>query len=216
MPDPLDVPVLAGRFVRLEPLSPAHVDGLLAAATEERSTYGYTRVPHDRADFEQYVAKALANRSAGTQVPFATVQVGPGGGGRVVGSTRYYEIETWDWTPTAGNRTGYQPDGPDTAHIGHTWLAPSAQRSPVNTEAKLLMLTYAFEVWGGRVIRLQTDVRNERSRRAIERLGCQLEGVLRSERPATDGGVRDTVVYSMLASEWPAHRERLAARLAAH
>ncbi len=99
------------------------------------------------------------------------------------------------------------------AGIGYTWLEPSVQRSPVNTEAKLLMMTHAFERWEVRVVRIQTDARNMRSRRAIERLGCSLDGVIRAERPAADGGVRDTAVYSMLDHEWPAHRLRLVDRL---
>ncbi len=99
------------------------------------------------------------------------------------------------------------------ACIGYTWLDPSAQRTPINTEAKLLMMGYAFEEWEVRVVRIQTDARNARSRRAIERLGCALDGVVRAERPAADGGVRDTAVYSMLDREWPGHRQRLAERL---
>ena len=100
------------------------------------------------------------------------------------------------------------------AGIGYTWLQPSAQRSPINTEAKLVMLRHAFEHWGVRVVRIQTDARNRRSRRAIERLGCSLDGVLRAERPAADGGVRDTAVYSLLDREWPTCRSRLVERLA--
>jgi RimJ/RimL family protein N-acetyltransferase len=99
------------------------------------------------------------------------------------------------------------------ASIGYTWLEPSAQRSPVNTEAKLLMMTHAFEQWEARAVRIQTDARNLRSRRAIERLGCTLDGVIRADRPAADGGVRDTAVFSMLDREWPVHRQRLVDRL---
>ena len=97
--------------------------------------------------------------------------------------------------------------------IGHTWLGPDAQRTPVNTEAKLLMLEHAFSAWGVRAVRLLTDARNARSTSAIARLGCTRDGVLRSDRPAPDGTVRDSVVFSMLAEEWPAARRRLAGRL---
>ena len=102
----------------------------------------------------------------------------------------------------------------DRASIGHTWLDPAAQRSPVNTEAKLLLLAHAFDTWGVRAVRLQTDARNARSRAAIERIGCTLDGVLRADRPAADGSVRDSAVFSMLADEWPAARAALVARLA--
>jgi RimJ/RimL family protein N-acetyltransferase len=100
------------------------------------------------------------------------------------------------------------------AEIGGTWLAPRVQRTPVNTEAKLLMLAHAFEVWRVRRVSLKTDARNERSRRAIERLGARFDGVLRAHMPAADGGLRDSAFYSILDAEWPAVRETLRSRLA--
>jgi RimJ/RimL family protein N-acetyltransferase len=133
---------------------------------------------------------------------------------RIVGSTRFYDLATWDWSSySPGTDADRRQGRPDVAAIGYTWLEPSAQRSPVNTEAKLLMMTHAFEQWEVRVVRLQTDARNLRSRRAIERLGCTLDGVIRAERPAADGGVRDSAVYSMLDHEWPRHRIQLIRRL---
>jgi RimJ/RimL family protein N-acetyltransferase len=202
---------LVGSHVRLEPLGHDHVDGLLVAATGDRSTFGFTPVPGDRAATEAYVTRALGHAAAGDQVPFATVSLALD---RVVGSTRFYELEPWDWeSVTAGAGPVAAAGAVDRASIGHTWLDPVAQRSPVNTEAKLLMLDHAFGVWGVRAVRLQTDARNVRSRAAIARLGCTLDGILRADRPAPDGTVRDSAVFSLLASEWPAARERLIGRL---
>ncbi len=207
MPDAIDASlVLEGRHVRLLPLSADHVDDLLAAATGDRSTFGYTLVPADRGAMATWIQRSLRQRDQGGHLPFATYSVALG---RLVGSTRYYDIETWEWAtgrPDAGRTV-------DRANIGHTWLDPAVQRSPVNTEAKLLMLDHAFGAWRARAVRLWTDVRNARSRAAIARLGCTLDGVLRCDRPGVDGSVRDSAVYSMLAAEWPAHRLRLAGRL---
>jgi RimJ/RimL family protein N-acetyltransferase len=190
-----------------------HVDDLVAAATGDRSTFTFAQVPDDTSAMVAYVAKAIAAREAGEQYPFATYGVDVG---RLVGSTRFYDIHRWDWSnaPSVDGSDGavHRPAF-DTVNIGYTWLDPMAQRTPVNTEAKLLMLTHAFDRWAVRAVRIQTDVRNQRSRRAIERLGAQLDGVLRAERPATDGSVRDTAVYTMLADEWPRNRDRLVARL---
>jgi N-acetyltransferase len=184
---------LEGTHVRLEPLDLGHVDDLVAAAVADRSTFGFTWVPDNR-----------------PAVPFATRSLALG---RIVGSTRFYDIERWDWSATDGTRAAGD-GGVDLVSIGHTWLGPAAQRTPVNSEAKLLMLDHAFDRWGVRAVRLQTDARNQRSRAAIARIGCSLDGVLRSDRPAADGSVRDSAVFSMLATEWPDARRRLAARLA--
>jgi len=216
MPRPVtpagDPITLAGAHVRLEPLSLDHVDGLLDAATGDRSSFAYTVVPDDRAGMAGYVADALRHAAGGDQVPFATVSLALG---RVVGSTRFYEVEPWDWAAIAPDARPTPDVGPVVrASIGHTWLDPAAQGTPVNTEAKLLMLDHAFAGWGARAVRLQTDARNVRSRAAIARLGCALDGVLRADRPAADGTVRDSAVFSMLADEWPAARARLVTRLA--
>ena len=208
MPEPV---ALEGRSVHLLPMGPEHVDGLLAAATADRSTFDFTPVPADRAAMTAYVNTAVAKRESGRQEPFVTWSVASR---RIVGSTRFYDLATWDWSSCSpGTDTVRRRGRPDVAAIGYTWLEPSAQRSPINTEAKLLMMAHAFERWEVRVVRIQTDARNMRSRRAIERLGCALDGVIRAERPATDGGVRDTAVYSMLDHEWPAHRLHLAERV---
>ena len=203
---------LEGTHVRLEPLSVHHVDGLLAAASADRSSFTYTAVPDDRASMVGYVDRATRHARRGDQVPFATVSLALG---RVVGSTRFYELEPWDWAGISPGAVAVSRQGSvDRASVGHTWLDPAAQRTPVNTEAKLLMLDHAFTGWGARAVRLQTDARNTRSRAAIERLGCTLDGVLRTDRPAADGSVRDSAVFSILADEWPAARARLVGRLA--
>jgi len=211
---------LTGRFVRLEPLTMAHAAGLAAAATE-RSTYAYTWVPDGLAGAEQYIGDALAEEAAGRQLPFATIRLdGAGGtvvggtvvGGTVVGTTRFMDTAPWRWGPEGAGRQ--RVGVPDTVEIGSTWLAASAQRSAVNTEAKLLMLGHAFDVWGVHAVRLKTDARNDRSRTAIARLGATFEGVLRAHMPASDGTVRDTAMFSITAAEWPGVRADLEARLA--
>src|SRR5688500_6115024 len=143
-----------------------------------------------------YVETALARRDAGLVEPFATVW-----DGRVVGSTRFL-LERWK-----GNED--LAGAPDVCEIGYTWLAASAQRTVVNTEAKLLMLTHAFETWGVHRVALRTDARNTRSRAAIERIGAQQDGVLRAFEPGVDGGARDTVWFSILRDEWPLAKARL-------
>ena len=203
---------LEGELARLEPMRLGHVEGLLDAADEDRSTFAFTWVPSDRAAMTAYVERGMALREAGEQVPFVTWSRREE---RIVGSTRFYDLTSWDWSFLSSNlATDQHHDRPDVASIGYTWLARSAQRSGINTEAKVLMMTYAFEQWGVRAVRLLTDARNERSRAAIARLGCTLDGVLRADRPAADGTVRDSAVFSMLANEWPAHKASLIARLA--
>jgi RimJ/RimL family protein N-acetyltransferase len=198
---------LEGRHVRMEPLSHGHLDGLVAAANEERATYALTRVPATPERMAAYVEEALAEARRGGAVPFATVDMQ---GGRVVGSTRFGNVEWWSWP---GPAAAPVPSGPDAVEIGWTWLAASAQRTHVNTEVKLLMLRHAFEQWGVRRVTLKTDARNARSRANIERVGAQLDGILRAHMPAYDGGVRASAVYSILAADWPSVRERLSARL---
>jgi len=141
-------------------------------------------------------------------MPFVTVERGTG---RVVGSTRFGNIEFWPWP--AGNPLQRGADRPDVVEIGWTWLAAGAQRTAVNTEAKLLMLTHAFETWRVHGVRLQTDARNERSRNAILRIGARFDGVVRVSRVASDGIIRDTAVFSITEAEWPEARARLQARL---
>ena len=200
---------LEGRHVRLEPLTMDHVDQLVAAAAESRDTYGWTFVPEGVDAMCEYVSAALELSAKRQAVPFATVSLAAGG---VVGSTRFANFEYHGWPASNGN---YRGEGvPDGVEIGWTWLAATAQRTPLNTEAKWLMLRHAFETWRARVVRLNTDRRNERSRAAIERIGGRLDGILRANRMAADGSVRDSAAYSIIESEWPAADAALRERLA--
>ena len=200
--------VLEGRHVRLEPLSAGHAGDLLAAASGSRATYALTTVPADEPSMARYIEAALRDQEAGRSLPFATVAKETG---RVVGSTRFLNIEFWVWAPGNAHQRG--EDVPDVAEIGATWLAAAAQRTPMNTEAKLLMLTHAFEAWLVHRVSLMTDARNERSRNAILRLGARFDGILRAARPASDGGIRDTAAFSILDHEWPMVKQRLQSRL---
>ncbi len=199
---------LEGRWVRLEPLGRGHAAGLLAAASGSRDTYGFTTVPRTAAETTAYIGGALAEQAAGRALPFATIDRARGA---VVGCTRLFNIEFWPWP--AGNPNQRGVDRPDVAEIGWTWLALSAQRTPINTEAKLLMLAHAFDAWRVHRVSLMTDARNQRSRNAILRLGARFDGVLRAARPASDGAIRDTAAFSILEAEWPAVRANLEARL---
>lgn len=200
-------PALVGDLVRLEPMEHHHVDALVAAASEDRSTYQWTIVPDGAAAMAAYVEHAISGRDADLFTPFVTVRRADE---QVVGSTRFFN-ERWDWSLL--NPALERHDRPDVVEIGATWLAASAQRTAINTEAKLLMLTHAFEALDVHRVCLRTDRRNARSRAAIERLGATFDGVWRADRPGADGTVRDTAQYSILPEEWPAIRRRLRERL---
>ena len=200
--------VLEGRHVRLEPLGHGHARALCTAASGPRESYAFTTVPADEPAMDRYIEAALRDQEAGRALPFATVARATG---RVVGSTRFGNIEFWPWE--AGNPRQRGLDVPDVVEIGWTWLAPDAQRTPINTEAKLLMLTHGFEAWRVHRVSLMTDARNDRSRRAILRLGAQFDGVIRGQRPGGDGTIRDTAAFSILESEWPAVKRQLQSRL---
>ena len=144
----------------------------------------------------------------GRALPFATIDRKAA---RVVGSTRFGNVEFWSWP--AGNPHQRGAHLPDVVEIGWTWLAADMQRSGVNTEAKLLMLTHAFEGWRVHRVSLMTDARNMRSRNAILRIGATFDGVIRAQRIAFDGGIRDTAAFSILEAEWPAVKTALQARL---
>ncbi|HVZ74045.1 MAG TPA: GNAT family protein [Polyangia bacterium] len=203
-------------FVRLDPISPTHVDALLDAA-RDRSTFGLAPVPRDRVEMEAYVAAALADEGAKRALAFTIVRRHPRD--EVVGSIRLMNLEWWTWPPgpisvTGEPRIAAAGDPPDVAELGHGWLAPSAQRTAVFTATSLLLLGHAFETWRVHRLVLKTDVRNDRSRAAIERLGGRFEGVLRAHLPAADGRVRDTAMYAIVRDEWPAVRIRLESALA--
>jgi RimJ/RimL family protein N-acetyltransferase/GNAT superfamily N-acetyltransferase len=195
---------LTGKHVRLEPLGLHHVPGLLKAAGQDPSLYQWVLVPQDEPRMRRHVEDALAARAKGIAVPFAVVRRQDE---TVIGSTRFHRLDYWLWPEPHST--------PDTCEIGYTWLAAEALRTGANTEMKRLMLTHAFEVWQVRSVCLHTDVRNQRSRDAIQRIGGTFEGILRAHRLAIDLSGRDSARFSITAPEWPAvrqHLEQLAAR----
>ena len=198
-----DIPVLDGALVRLEPLSMRHAADLMIAAEEDRDAYRFTRVPR-APEMAEYLAGHFELADRGRLVPFAQIRMADG---RAVGCTAYWEPRFW-------------PARPDlcAVEIGWTWLAASAQRTGINTEAKLLLFEYGFENLSVVRVNLKTDARNERSRLAIERLGARFEGILRSyspsHAPGESGLLRDSAMFSLLAPEWPAVKAALRHRLA--
>lgn len=204
---PLDFPVLIGNHVRLEPLAHLHVDGLVAASAGDPALYQWSAVPVGRDAVMRYIEAALALREAGKAAPFATVRIADG---TVIGSTRFFDFERFAWP---GGHPRHGRDLPDVCEIGSTWLTHSAIRTGANTEAKLLMLTHAFEVWQMLRVCLHTDARNKRSQAAIERIGAKFEGALRAHRMGTDFTARQSFRYSIVAEEWPDIKRRLTERL---
>jgi N-acetyltransferase len=199
----LTVGALTGRRVALEPMRLEHVEAIALAGQGDRSTFSYTEVPDGADEAATYVQWLLADAAAGRAAPFVQRRRRDG---VVVGCTRFLH-PAWP----------LGRDHPDEVEIGGTWLAVSAQRSAVNTEAKLLLLDHAFEVWQVQRVAICTDARNTQSRRAIERIGATFEGVLRRHRRSTHVGeasrLRDTATYSITTEEWPAVRHELTARL---
>jgi RimJ/RimL family protein N-acetyltransferase len=202
------LPELEGDYVRLEPLQPWHAGGLAEAAAGDPALYQLTAVPQGEAAAAAYIEAALALRDAGTAAPFAVVRLADGA---VVGSTRLWDLQWWPW-PQGHPR--YEVDAPDVCEIGYTWLARSAIRTAANTEMKRLMLGHAFEVWEAESVCLHTDARNERSRRAMERIGARFEGILRAHRLGTDCLPRNSARYSIAAPEWPRVKRALNEMLA--
>jgi len=181
--------------VRMEPLELGHFDALAEFAFKEGVWRWTANLMNSREDLQRYVDKALDERASGSSLPFVTVERASG---RVVGSTRFGNIDR-------DNRK---------AEIGWTWIDPAWQRTFVNTEAKLLMLTHAFESWKCVRVELKTDALNTRSRAAIRRIGATEEGTLRNHMIIESGRNRDTVYFSIIESEWPAVKEDLRAMLA--
>lgn len=185
---------LEGHGVRLEPLTREHHDGLAAAASDGRLwELFYTSVPEPD-QVHAYISAALGGQERGDMLPWAVRDLKSGD---IVGSTRYHDI-----VPSA-----------DRVEIGYTWYAQRCQRTHVNTACKLLLLEYAFDKINCKVVGLRTDNFNFRSQRAIEALGAKKDGVIRHHAPRRDGSVRDTVMYSVLAAEWPAVRQHLTLRI---
>ena len=199
----LDIPALTGRHVTLEPMRSDHVEEIAAAGAGDRSTFGFTQVPDGPTESAAYVAWLLDDAAHGQAGPFVQRRLSDG---VVVGCTRFLN-PLW---PLG------RPD-PDEVEIGGTWLAQHAQRSPINTEAKLLLLTHAFERWQVQRVAICTDARNDQSRRAIERIGATFEGILRRHRRSTHLGdgdrLRDTASYSITIDDWPAVGALLSDRL---
>ncbi len=185
---------LSGRHVRLEPLGEQHRDDLESAVAEDPDALRHGALLLTLRGWDAWYGEAAAGVTDGRYVAWATIALDTG---RAVGSTRFGDIDV----PS------------ERVEIGWTWLAPSRWRTALNSEAKLLQLTYAFDALGAGRVALKTDGRNVRSQAAIERLGAQHEGVLRRHLRLPDGYIRDTVYYSILAAEWPAIRDRLRGRL---
>lgn len=199
----LDIPVLQGALVRLEPLSLVHSSDLAESVEEDRSTFGHTWVP-DRAGIDHYIGHQLQQAESGKLTPLVQIRCADN---RAIGCTAYWDPRAWPG----------RPDEPCAVEIGWTWLAASAQGTGINVEAKLLLLQHAFEVLGVARVDLKTDARNYRSRRAIEGLGATFEGVLRkwspSWVPGEEGRLRDSAMYSIIDVEWPALEVHLHRRL---
>ena len=189
-----DAVTLSGPHARLEPLSPSHAEGLREAARDgELWQLWYTAVPTPQG-MEAEITRRLGLRAAGSMLPFTVFDAA----GRIVGMTTYMNID-------AVNRR---------VEIGSTWTAASAQRSGLNTQCKRLLLGHAFETLDCLAVEFRTHRLNTQSRRAIERLGAQLDGILRAHQRMANGSVRDTAVYSITAPEWPAVRAHLDWQLA--
>ena len=181
--------------VRLEPLGLHHLGGLTRAAADgELWTLRIANVP-DRDDAQGYIERALQGRAEGHRLAFAVIDAASG---EVIGSSSYHDI-----VPKL-----------DRIEIGHTWYGKSRQRTHVNASAKMLLMTHAFETLGARLVGWRTDNFNHASQRAIERLGARRDGVIRHHALRSDGTVRDTVMYSMTAGEWPEAKAELQSRLA--
>ena len=193
LPSDWQAPRLSGRHATLEPLGLEHVEGLsLALEGDELSRLWYTNVPK-AAEVESWMRTALAKHAQGIEVPFAVRDAD----GALVGSTRFYDVDA----------------SVPKLSIGYTWYASRAQRTGLNTEAKLLLLSHAFEKLGCAAVYLETSWFNHASRTAIARLGAKQDGILRNHRRHADGTMRDTVVFSITDGEWPGVKSNLAYRL---
>jgi RimJ/RimL family protein N-acetyltransferase len=190
------VPVLEGRLVRLEPLSPAHEEGLWDASRDPETWRWLSVVqPRTREAWRSWTEQALAAAVAGAEIPLVTVSHKDG----VMGSTRFLALR-----PEHGS-----------VEIGWTWLHPSAWNTGMNAEAKLLQLRHAFETWGCRRVELKTDALNVRARRALEALGATFEGIHRKHMLVRGGENRDSAWYSVVDDDWPSVRTSIERRLAA-
>ncbi|MCZ7581587.1 MAG: GNAT family N-acetyltransferase [Fimbriimonadaceae bacterium] len=186
---------LVGTYVRLEPLRADHAPALLESCRDQEIwRWMLIEQPTTLEAMQDWLSRALRDQDQGHALPF--IQIDPPTGG-VIGTTRYMDVRPCDRS----------------LEIGWTWLAPTFRRTAANTESKFLLLEHAFERLGAKRVQLKTDVRNEMSRRAIERIGAQFEGVLRNYQRRFDGTVRDTAMYSIIDADWPQARGALLSRL---
>ena len=185
---------LEGQHTRLEPLTLAHQEPLVAAASDGELWNSTVTIVPTRDTMGEYIEAAVAAQARGNELPFVIIRKPTG---EVVGTTRFYEIEPKD------RRVA----------IGYTWVSGSAQRTGVNTEAKLLLLTHAFEHWRCNRVEFITDVLNQQSRAAILRLGAKEEGILRNHMIMPNGRIRDSACFSIIAAEWPEVKAHLELRL---
>ncbi|WP_196062984.1 MULTISPECIES: GNAT family N-acetyltransferase [unclassified Serratia (in: enterobacteria)] len=189
-PSVLKPPTLVGTQIELRPLQPQHREAMLSAAADgELWNLKVTAVP-SASTIDSYIATAVAGRDVGSMLPFVIVQQASG---RIIGSTRFWKIDR-------ANRK---------MEIGHTWLSQSVQRTGVNTEAKYLLLGYAFEVLQAVRVQFTTDELNDKSRAAILRIGAKQEGIVRHERIMPDGRKRNSVRFSIIDDEWCEVKARL-------
>jgi RimJ/RimL family protein N-acetyltransferase len=187
--------VLEGEFVRLEPLRPEHFDALCEVGLDENLWKLTANIVKTREDLRRYVETALGDFEKGISLPFVTMD--RAAQNKIVGSTRFGNID-------ANNRK---------TEIGWTWINPKWQRTYINSEAKLLMLTHAFETWKCIRVELKTDVLNDKSRNAMLRIGAKEEGTLRNHMITESGRFRDSVFFSIIESEWQEVKQNLAAKL---
>ena len=185
---------MTGMHIRLEPMRPVHAPALLEAGRAAEIWEWMPTHPINQATIEDWLKKAMQAESLGREYPFVVILVPSG---RLVGSTRYLDVQEDDRT----------------AEIGWTWYAPDTWGGVVNPEAKYLLLRHAFEDWGAIRVALKTDIRNLHSQAAIRKLGAKYEGMLRNQRIRPDGSYRDTVVFSITDREWPAAKSRLEQRI---
>ena len=193
--DPCMQPTLRGATVELQPLKAVHAETLLEAAADgELWNLTVTVVPGP-STVDQYIATAITGRDEGTVIPFVIVRRDTG---TIIGSTRFWKIDPLHRS----------------MEIGHTWLSKSAQRTHINTECKLLLLTHAFEQMHATRVQFMTDELNTASRHAILRIGALQEGIIRHERIMPDGRIRNSVLFSIIEMEWPEVKARLEKKLA--
>jgi N-acetyltransferase len=188
---------LRGTHIRLEPLRPEHAAALLEAGKAPEIWDWMPARPLTPPAMDAWISKALAAQAQGREYPFTVVRAGDD---RIIGSTRYLEVQEDDRT----------------VEIGWTWYSPDAWGGAVNPEAKFLLMRHAFEDWRAIRVALKTDINNVHSQAAIKKLGARFEGTLRNQRIRPDGSYRDTVMFSIIESEWPAVKTRLQARLDAY